>query len=251
MDDKSTDDSIQIINDLIKDDPRFKLYENETNYGCGYTKRRCAELAIGEICGFVDPDDAITPDALKKMKDAHQLNPLVSLVHSSFVFCNEKLEKGKNFKEAKQVEVTEYFINGEGAVSHFATFKRGKYNESIGIDASLRIAVDQDLYLKLSETGKFYFLDEVLYYYRIHNKGISTSNSMKAFYVQLKVIFAAEKRRGISLEKEIEAFLYRVALLANDKKMENPGYLLLKLKYAIRKYPTYFVDKLFKREAKK
>src|ERR1700690_716768 len=65
LDYKSTDDSLEVIKTLIKEDERFKLFENEKNYGCGYTKRKCAELATGEICGFVDPDDAIVPEALE------------------------------------------------------------------------------------------------------------------------------------------------------------------------------------------
>lgn len=38
---------------------------------CGYSKRKCIDLAKGEISGFVDPDDAIAPDALEIMLEAH------------------------------------------------------------------------------------------------------------------------------------------------------------------------------------
>ncbi|MFZ4771896.1 MAG: glycosyltransferase family 2 protein, partial [Ferruginibacter sp.] len=92
VDDQSTDDSIAIISGLIKDDKRFKLFENEQNKGCGFTKRRCAELAAGDICGFLDPDDALMPDALALMMDAHQQNKELALVHSTFYFCDEFLK---------------------------------------------------------------------------------------------------------------------------------------------------------------
>src|SRR5690348_4514160 len=67
IDDKSTDNSIELINRLIRLDPRFKLIENDKNYGCGYTKRRCVELSSGEVCGFLDPDDALENEALEVM----------------------------------------------------------------------------------------------------------------------------------------------------------------------------------------
>ena len=64
VDDASTDNSQEIYSELEKDD-RIHIYYNEKNMGCGYTKRRCAELANGELCGFLDPDDALLPHALE------------------------------------------------------------------------------------------------------------------------------------------------------------------------------------------
>src|SRR5665647_1920850 len=111
VDDHSTDTSVELINAIIKADASFKLYENEKNYGCGYTKRKCAELATGEICGFLDPDDTIMPNAVELMVNAHLNHSEVSLVHSNFYFCNEFLEKTSLFDRAKKVQVNDRFIN--------------------------------------------------------------------------------------------------------------------------------------------
>ena len=62
MDDSSTDNSHELYKELEKDE-RIHVFLNDQNHGCGYTKRRCAELANGEICGFLDPDDALTDNA--------------------------------------------------------------------------------------------------------------------------------------------------------------------------------------------
>ena len=43
VDDGSTDDSEKTIKNIIGNDERFKFYKNDKNYGCGYTKRKCAE----------------------------------------------------------------------------------------------------------------------------------------------------------------------------------------------------------------
>ena len=44
VDDKSTDDSPAIY-EKYSADSRFKIYYNDKNRGCGFTKHRCAELA--------------------------------------------------------------------------------------------------------------------------------------------------------------------------------------------------------------
>jgi len=71
VDDCSTDDSLEKIRNLVSKDHRFKIYTNEENKGVGYTKKRCIELANGDICGFLDPDDALLPNALQLSVDTH------------------------------------------------------------------------------------------------------------------------------------------------------------------------------------
>ena len=63
LDDASTDNSVEVIKNIIQNDSRFRWYENEKNEGVGFTKGKLIELAEGEICGYLDPDDAILPNA--------------------------------------------------------------------------------------------------------------------------------------------------------------------------------------------
>lgn len=245
VDDNSTDNSFEQIAAIIKDDGRFSLIQNEENKGCGFTKFRCAHLASGEIAGFLDPDDTIMPQALELMVKAHKEKPDVSLVHSNFYFCNEILERTSLFNRARSVPVNSRFINLDASVNHFASFKKSCYDLTIGIDASLQRAVDQDLYLKLSETGPFYFIDKPLYNYRIHDKGISTSKADHAFYWYLKVIMRAEERRKINLEDEVAKLLNRTDSGNLEINLANPRYLILEMIRAFRKRPAGFIKKLF------
>lgn len=245
VDDKSTDDSVEVINNLIKKDARFRLYKNEKNYGCGYSKKKCAELANGGVLGFVDPDDAIMPEALELMIQAHKDNPGVSLVHSNFYFCNEFLERSSIFDRAGSVQVNNRFINLTASVNHFVSFKKSFYNRTDGIDASLQRAVDQDLYLKLSETGSFHFINKPLYNYRIHKNGISTSKADHAFFWFLKVIMKAEERRKVNLENEVAEYLNRSNPVNMEINLGNPRYLMLAMSKAFKKAPVRFLRKLF------
>ena len=245
VDDKSTDDSMELISTIIKGDSRFKLITNDANKGCGFTKRKCAEAVNGQIAGFLDPDDTIMSEALETMIQAHEEHQDVSLIHSKFYFCDEYLNHTSLYQVAESVKVDERFTNLEAKVTPFATFKSAAYKETSGIDQNLLRAVDQDLYLKLSETGPFFFIDKALYNYRIHQGGIATANTDKAFYWFLKVIAKAEERRGVNLENELAQYLNRTAPGNVAINLANPRYLLLALLKAFKKAPSRFLKRLF------
>jgi glycosyltransferase involved in cell wall biosynthesis len=222
VDDSSTDNSVSIIKNIIGHDARFHLFINEENKGCGYTKRKCVELASGEICGFIDADDALLPRALEKMYAAHLNDPGVVLVHSSLIYCNEALEKVRPYPQAAPVTASQpRFLNLDHAVTAFSTFKRRAYLKTEGIDAYLQKAVDQDLYLKMYETGPFHFIDEPLYLYRRHIQSISSDTNMeKAQFWHWFVIMQAAKRRHITIDDVfVKYFIKRRKYEKLERKM--------------------------------
>ena len=184
VDDASTDDSLAIIEEMIKNDSRFKLFKNEKNSGCGYTKSKCVELATGDLCGFVDPDDAIVSNALMMMVDAFSLNSNASLISSKHYYTDINLNVIGNASHGEKIPKNySYLTFGMGAITHFATFKRDAYNKSKGINPKFKRAVDQDLYYRIEEQGEIDFLDEFLYYYRINENSISSNHNIyKAKY---------------------------------------------------------------------
>ena len=90
VDDKSTDNSTDIYK-KYNSDSRIHVFYNDINHGCGYTKRRCAELAHGEICGFLDPDDTLETEALETMVKVHEADESLSMVYSRYNEVDEKL----------------------------------------------------------------------------------------------------------------------------------------------------------------
>lgn len=201
VDDCSTDDSVQQMKTLIGDDTRFKIFINDGNKGCGFTKRKCVDLAIGDICGFVDPDDAISETAIEEMIKMHIEFPDVGLVYSNFIFCDENMTDINIHLQKKVENSKEDFFNLQAEVSHYATFKSSYYKKTSGINPYLQRAVDQDLYLKLYEVGKVFYLNKAFYYYRQHDGGISTNtNNEKAYFWKWVVILDAAKRRNLNIE---------------------------------------------------
>lgn len=212
VDDCSTDNSIDIYKTL-ENDTRIKIFYNDKNQGCGYTKRRCVEKANGEICGFLDPDDVLTSNALSVMVEAHTIHMHASLIHSKLYYCNDKLEIEGAYTASKNVEPNQLmFFNLGGEISHFSTFKKKFYKQTLGIDSFLKKAVDQDLYLKLYEVGPTIYIDLFLYYYRIHKGGISSTeaNGLKAKYWHWVANISAARRRNLNLEElYVNEFVFR------------------------------------------
>lgn len=200
VDDCSTDGSFDKIKDFVKADSRVKFHRNPENKGVGFTKRKCAELATGEFCGFVDPDDAITENALEEMLKAYTSEKIV-VAYSPLQLCDNQLNIQKTFQASRQIKNGDpLFFNIFLEANHFFTFRRSAYEKTSGINAELSSAVDQDLYLKLYETGDFKFVKEPLYLYRLHDKGVSQEKSKKGKLNQNwhKVIADTLKRRNIT-----------------------------------------------------
>ena len=202
VDDCSTDDSVALMKKNIGEDSRFKIEVFSENRGCGAAKRRCAEIASGEICAFLDPDDAIAEEALSVMIAEHAQHPEASMIYSKPFWCDEHLNI-QHVRKSQQVENGDpYFFDFDGYVFAFMSYKRDFYAKTSGINSYLQRAIDKDLVLKLYETGPAYLLDEPLYKYRVHSNGISMNqNQDKAYFWYWVVIIDAAKRRNVNIEK--------------------------------------------------
>ncbi|SHL65085.1 Glycosyltransferase involved in cell wall bisynthesis [Chryseobacterium carnipullorum] len=199
LDDCSTDNSLEVIKGIVGNDPRFKIYENTKNSGVGVTKNKLIELGEGNICGFVDPDDAISPNALLSSITIFKKNSSVVLTYSKFVKCDENLVPIEIPKLTMSVPNNDpYFFNCPVHIVHFVSFRKDVYNQTEKMDTVMRIAEDQDLYLKMYEKGKVQFINEAHYLYRTHSGGISQNeNRPKSREYFAKVIFNAMKRRNL------------------------------------------------------
>ena len=67
VDDCSTDNSVAVIEDFARTDPRVRIIRNTENLGSGPTRNRGIEAAKGEYLSFIDPDDWIAPDFYERL----------------------------------------------------------------------------------------------------------------------------------------------------------------------------------------
>ena len=229
VDDGSTDNSRDVYK-KYQGEPRIKVYFNKSNRGCGFTKRKCVKLSTGEICGFVDPDDALEKDALKVMATSHLNSPDSSIIYSTHYICNEDLEPRKVADYVGQIpsEKPSWTIKIP-VISQFATFKRKKYLLTKGVWPYFEKAVDKDLYFKLEETGPVVFVNKALYYYRHHPGNISLNSNVNIamqyeLLAKTMALFRREKRENylnlmpVSLFKLADGVLFVSFSAFNEKK---------------------------------
>ena len=238
VDDGSTDNSKELYSELQKDE-RIHIYYNGENKGCGYTKHQCVLHSNGEICGFIDADDALTKDALQIMVASHIKNIDASLINATYFICDEQLNVISVSENECQIPNGFSFLTYKRGISHFATFKKDFYNKTSGISQLQLRAVDHDLYYKLEEVGDVFFINRPLYYYRTNTmQNISLSeNSIKAFWWHIFAEIEACSRRGLSVEDVVFPELQQMT-----NEMKEVGCVLGENK--VRQTKTYKVGKL-------
>ncbi|KQT15526.1 glycosyl transferase family 2 [Chryseobacterium sp. Leaf404] len=243
VDDRSTDDSVKIIKEIIENDSRFKFFENDENYGVGVTKSKLIELASGDVCGYVDPDDAIRPAALKSAVEALKKNANVVLTYSRLAKCDESLNVLSEFKSAMQVpNGRKTFFNFPIQIAPFVSFRRDIYLKTDRMNPELKIAEDQDLYYKMYEAGKVKFINQTDYLYRAHAGGISQNeNKKKSYEYYARAIWEAMQRRGI---KEINGKNVPESYTATQEIFDLLEYQN-KIPYRLKKKILIFLEKIF------
>lgn len=121
VNDCSTDNSVEIITNLMKEDSRIRLINHDVNKGAGIARRTGIENIKGEYMSFLDSDDYLKKSCLKKLYSAiQQYN--VDIVAPGYIIVNENykaidckipkraLQIGKD-KYKKNVEDTKRFMN--------------------------------------------------------------------------------------------------------------------------------------------
>lgn len=199
IDDRSTDDSVEVIKKIIHGDKRFKLYENDVNYGVGFTKGKLIEDADGDICGYLDPDDIIKSNALKSAIEVFKKKKNVVLTYSRLAKCDQELNILNEFNSAMQVpNGQDTFFNFPIQIAPFVAFRRDIYLKGEKINPELKIAEDQDLYFKMYEAGNVHFINQTDYLYRAHAGGISQNhNKEKSYSYYARSIWEAMQRRNL------------------------------------------------------
>ena len=201
VDDGSTDCSAECYA-RYEADERVHIHYNRENKGCGYSKRRCVELAHGLVCGFLDADDALLPEALDIMVRAHMDHPEASAVLSRHYNCDEGMNVLSVSRRLEIPQGKDYFTNHDYLPEHFTSFKKSAYDKSKGIDADKPLGVDEDLIFSLEEVAPCIAISDITYKYRQSRDGISRgSNEDNALIWNVIVRYETCLRRNLPVQR--------------------------------------------------
>ena len=128
-----------------------------------------------ELVTWLGDDDLLHQDALMEMGEHLASNPKASAV---FGRCDFVDLEGKVFGRSRFGRVAVALLKyGPDFIPQPASLFRRKHFDQIGgLDTSLKLAFDLDLFLKLSKVGRILFVDQVMAQYRWHPDSLSTSN---------------------------------------------------------------------------
>ncbi|RAK12618.1 glycosyl transferase family 2 [Halanaerobium saccharolyticum] len=172
INDKSKDNSADIISKYADQDQRIKYIENERNRGLTYSLNKGLELAKGEYIARMDADDISTSDRLKKQVDYLKKNKEISLIGTSAYNIDEN---GKIIAERNvplEYEEIKRNINLVNPIIHPSVmFKKKDILDIGGYNEEFKKVQDYELWFRIIANGlKVENLSERLLYYRVNNQ---------------------------------------------------------------------------------
>lgn len=94
VDDCGTDNSMKIVEKFAQNDSRFKIISYGENKGTSYARNIAMKKMQGDYLLFLDPDDFISPEALKKILEKFKKTNTESVWFDFFIFEQNKGIKG-------------------------------------------------------------------------------------------------------------------------------------------------------------
>ena len=212
VDNKSTDNTYEILKEFAKLHPNVKVYQNEENIGPVRNWRRCLDYATGEYVKILWSDDLIAPTFIEKT-----LPYLMDHEDVGFVFTGTEIFNDDTGQRTKAYFIgdtgiydSRKFIEGSLLGGPFpvspgnALFRKKDVEKNLLIDIPNKIgsdfkmhAIGNDvlIYLLIAKNyPKFVFINETLSFFRAHKDSISIStnktkiatlyNIAKAYFVE-------------------------------------------------------------------
>jgi glycosyltransferase involved in cell wall biosynthesis len=199
VDDCSTDDTGNIIDEWYRKDNRIKSFRLEKNSGAAVARNKALLHAKGRYIALLDSDDIWHPEKLKKQVAFMQDNG-ATLTHTAYQEIDENGKLVLGIIKAPKSTTYDQMLNNSVIGCPTAMYD----SESLGkVEMPNVFHEDYATWLKILGNGSVAKgLDESLAYYRIH-KGSLNRNKIKAAWYRWRVYRYSE---GLPLGKSISYF---------------------------------------------
>ena len=187
VNDGSEDDTKAVLA-RYEDDPRVTVV-HQKNMGQTVAKNRGYAESRGELIAFCDADNRWLPNKLSKQVPLLLENPELGVVYGDIILIDNE----GNRKPASPVQRHSGQITAKLLVDNFVTFNttlipRPVMERMNGFDESLRMAIDYDLWLRISLDYDFLYVPDTFVEYRIWEGQMSnrTGERMENFFKLLE-----------------------------------------------------------------
>ncbi len=186
IDDCSTDNSLNIVEQYQKLDIRIKLYKNESNMGTAYCRNFGIDKSQGDIIGFVDSDDTISSEMYEKLL-FNMNNFDANIVFCNFNYLDENSNIYKTFDKFKNrlsnEEIFRKILSNEFSSSAcIGIYKKELfYNKNIFYPNNIIYEDPMTTYKLVYFADKVSILEEKLYNYHDNSESITRNLTNKHF----------------------------------------------------------------------
>ena len=201
VDDGSTDDSLELLHDYERNDPRVRLFERPhmgivpaANFGLAQCR--------GEFLARMDSDDIAMPGRFEAQVRAMRRDPEVAVVGGVYDLVDGagRLLRTE-YPPADDESLQELALRGLTPIPQPLAMMRMSMVRQVGeYDVVVETAEDNDMWLRLGEIGKLVTVPQKLLAYRQHDKSVS---EVKANAQSDRIRIGCEKaykRRGLKRE---------------------------------------------------
>lgn len=186
VNDCSTDNTWEILQEYAGRDSRVKAYTNEVNKKLPRTLNAGFEHATGEYLTWTSDDNMYRPEAIERMVKFLDDNSDCAMVYTDMTLVNEL---GDEIKEEIKVAAPAKGLR-IGSVCGACFMYRSSVAKQVGeYNPDLFLAEDFDYWVRISEASTIMPLHENLYIYRLQPASLSGSLKWERIKAQkLKVL---------------------------------------------------------------
>jgi len=205
IDGGSSDNSVSIIE---KYQHEITYWISEKDNGQSHALNKGLQRAIGDILIWINSDDVLEKDSLKKAANYFLDNPHVDVVHGSTMLFqgNHHLIRGAN-----EEHLPEQYLSGMAFPQPSAFIRRSAIQKFYPVlNESLHFGMDYDLFACLYLNGSFLSVPDVFSKYRLHPES-KTVTTNEAFARDWQKVFC-KIIRSIGGFEEIEVNLEELGM---------------------------------------
>ena len=189
LDDYSTDNSYEIINEYAKRDTRILVLRNEKNLGIAESRTKCIKLAKGKYIAIADADDISIPTRLEKQLKYLEEYKEYGVVGGFLELFDSKTGKiiglRKYYKDDAKLRKRIFIYS---PVAQPASMVKKEVFDNIGFyNPEYPPAEDLDLWFRLGTKYKFANIQEVLIKYRVHRNSATIKNIQRVKILTLQI----------------------------------------------------------------
>lgn len=197
-DDSSTDDSLNILNELQSQDARVVVLPTKKNAGPGDARNRAIKKAQGYWLAIVDADDLMHPHRFERLIKYADLLGADMVADDQICFTDDGMaERAPLFQPLLKKPVvslsTAFFVEssiqggGTRSLGFMKPLIKRESLKGLRYRTDIRIGEDFDFYLKyLASDVKAVLINEPLYFYRRHTGSISHRWSIKDIQAMMR-----------------------------------------------------------------